>query len=105
MKKLSLLLLLLLLFQAGYAQTTEKFLKKVALDFVKQNVPASISGLKVDILPFASYLKLPSCQSISVAFQDPQHVLGRKTLSVSCQKPYWHIYMQVNIHGETVGLK
>ena len=100
MRRVILFMLFLWTFNPVSAQTTEANLKKLALDFVKSNALPSISNLNIRVLPLSSHLKLPSCDSISLSFQDPQHLLGRKTLSVSCPKPYWQLYMQVIIRGE-----
>lgn len=88
--------------QCAYANVTGPSIQQLAKHFVMSNLSLPIENLHVDVLSLPADLNLPDCPATNVSFQNPgsQDVLGERTLSISCEKPYWHLYVQVNIYGK-----
>jgi flagella basal body P-ring formation protein FlgA len=88
--------------QHAYANVTGDSIQQLAKHFVLSNLSLPIENLHVDVLALPDDLNLPDCPATNISYQNPgsQDVLGQRTLSISCEKPYWHLYVQVNICGK-----
>lgn len=81
----------------GICNSTNAYLLTLGKHFVKNNIPKSIKNYNVTIKPIANHIKLQRCHNPVISMQYPATMLKKQLLSISCGKPYWHVYLQMQV--------
>lgn len=73
----------------------------LADEYLKQKTDQKIFEAKFELKKFSSTLSLPRCLTpLTLKDRNPNTVSGRITLSVSCNKPVWRVFVPVVITGK-----
>lgn len=73
----------------------------LATEYLKQKTNQKIFEASFELKKLSPQLRLPKCQApLSLKDRNPNTFAGRITLSISCQKPIWRVFVPVVITGK-----